>query len=75
MDGTFEIAKPNEIKATLHLTMTIGDWKELREQLVKKWPGSRLSSMITDLVFQAEKTFFEENEVEERYDRGIQENS
>ncbi len=33
MDSIMQIVDPDSIKMELTLTMTLGDWKELREQL------------------------------------------
>ena len=60
MNGRFMIENPDEIKATMKITMTVKDWTELRDQLAKAYPSWGLSSMITDLISQARKVFYEE---------------
>lgn len=58
MRGTFELLKPDEMEATLTVTATVKDWKQLRDQLVDRYPSWQLSSIVADLVHQAELKFF-----------------
>jgi hypothetical protein len=58
MQARFMIERPDEIEATLKITMKVKDWEILREQLVGKWPSSDLSSTITDLLSQARKRIY-----------------
>lgn len=60
MNGRFKAENPNKIEFTLTVTATAEEWITLRDQLQEKWPSSRLSTMITDLVSQARKIFWEE---------------
>lgn len=62
MKARFMVESPDEIEATMKITMTIREWTELRDQLANKWPSSRLSSFITDLVMQARKVYYAEHE-------------
>lgn len=52
MKGTFKIQKPEQIEATLNLTMTLADWEILEKQLSERWPGSDLSRLIHTLRIQ-----------------------
>ncbi|GAG22865.1 unnamed protein product [marine sediment metagenome] len=63
MNGTFEIQKPGEVIATVTISMKVKEWEELKEQLEQKWPSSDLSSLITDLVWQAKKTFYKSEDL------------
>jgi hypothetical protein len=65
MRTTFKICSPDEIQATLTVTMTVKEWRELRTQLVDSWPSWQLSRDIGDVIRQAEKTFYANTEAEE----------
>lgn len=56
----FYATKPDEMKFTLEISMTLGDWKKLKDQLVHKqeWPGWSLEDEIQDLISQAERDYF-----------------
>ena len=58
------IENPQEIEATLKLTMSIKEWEDLRDQLENKWPSSRLSDYITDVITQARKVYYAEQEAQ-----------
>ncbi len=60
MEGRFLANEPEQIVFTMKITATAKEWEELRDQLAQKWPSSRLSNMITDLLSQARKVFYEE---------------
>ncbi len=53
-----KVLEPDTIKMELTMSMSLKDWKALREQLVREWPSSSLSLEITDMVSQAEKWFY-----------------
>jgi len=59
MKGTFQIELPDKIDATLTVTMTLAEWKQLRAQVAGNWPGWKFSEMITDLIRHAEKQFYQ----------------
>ncbi len=65
MKARFMIEKPDDMAAKMVITMTVGEWTELRDQLAHKWPSSQLSGMITDLLSQARKVFYTEKETGE----------
>ena len=54
---------PESIVYTMTITMTAKEWEDLREQLQQKWPSSRLSSSITDLLAQARKIYWSEDDL------------
>lgn len=58
MQARFMIEKPDEIKATMKITMTVAEWTELRDQLASKWPSSRLSQAITQVLVEAKRTYY-----------------
>ncbi len=50
MKARMTVINPDKIEATLSITMTIKDWKELRETMSNKYPAWHLRSAITDLI-------------------------
>jgi hypothetical protein len=56
------IESPGKIEATLKIRMQVSEWEELRDQLTQRWPSSRLSEAITNLLSQARKVFYEEHQ-------------
>lgn len=60
MNARFKMENPKAAEYTLTLTMTAKEWEELRDQLAEKWPSSRLSSVISDLLAQARRIFWAE---------------
>ena len=62
MKSRFMVEKPDDIEMTMKITMSIKDWTDLRDQLEQKYPSWRLSGMITNLLSQARKVFYEEHQ-------------
>ena len=58
MKARFMIENPDNIEATIKITMTVKEWVELRDQLEHKWPSSRLSDAITSVVIEARKVYY-----------------
>lgn len=58
MRATFKIDSPDSLTATVKMTMTVKEWRELEQQLPTQWPSSRLSSAILSLLRDADKTFY-----------------
>ena len=58
MKARFMIENPSEIEATMEITMNLKMWKELQKQLSEAHPSWKLSSYISDLLYQAEQTFY-----------------
>lgn len=58
MQARFMIEKPDEIVATMKLTMPVKEWEELRDQLSSKWPSHDFSRAINDLLSQARKVVY-----------------
>ncbi len=59
------VTNPEKIKFTLEITMTLEDWKKLGEKLPSDYIGNRILYPITDMVCQAGKEFYPENNIEE----------
>ena len=64
MKARFMIESPDEINATMKITMTVKEWTELRDQLDNKWPSWKLSSAISDVLSQARKVYYADHEIE-----------
>lgn len=58
MKARFMIENPQEIEATLKITMTVKEWEELRDQLQGKWPSSRLNAAITSVLTDARRVVY-----------------
>src|SRR3546814_7913527 len=54
MKTVFQIQKPDDMQATIVLTATVGEFRELRTQLSGKWPSAEFSRSIGDVIRQAE---------------------
>jgi hypothetical protein len=65
MKARYELIDVDEIEATLKITMTVGDWKRLNEQLSAKWPSWKLSGLIDRITSRANSYFEEKEEVDE----------
>ena len=62
MQMRFVIEKPDEAEATMKITMTVREWRELGDQLKNEYPSWRLGSAINRLVSHARKVYYAENE-------------
>ena len=58
MKAEFAVERPDAVQMTLHLTMPLSEWKDLRRQLDPLWPSSRLRETITEMVIMAEHHFY-----------------
>jgi hypothetical protein len=58
MKARYMIEEPNAVEATMKITMTVKEWEDLRDQLAQRWPSSRLSSAITNLLSEARKVVY-----------------
>lgn len=58
MKARYMVERPDEIEMTAKITMTAKEWDELRDQLANKWPASRLSSIITEMLADARRVFY-----------------
>ena len=54
MRGKFKLDNPDEMQASLTITMSVKQWRDLRDQLDSKWPSVRLAGFIGGLIRQAE---------------------
>jgi hypothetical protein len=61
MKASMKLTKPDDVEATITLTMTLAQWKLLRVSVVDDagyQPGGKLREAIDDLVRQATKAFY-----------------
>ncbi|MBU9293049.1 hypothetical protein KTD18_15990 [Burkholderia multivorans] len=64
MKSEFKILRPDEVPMTLTMTMTLGEWKKLQEQLATTYPSWKLSANIGEMVRLATTTFAETKELD-----------
>ncbi len=62
MKGTFELESPDKLQATITLTASVAEWRELRGKLNRGWPTSNLRDVIDDLIYQAGCSFYSDGE-------------
>jgi len=48
--GRFGIQKLNEVEATLTVTMTVGEWRDVLKQLSTKWPSWKFGEVILEMI-------------------------
>jgi hypothetical protein len=58
MKAKFEATDPEEMEFTMTVTMTLHEWQQLRVQCKNDYPGFRLSSVISDMVVQANQAYW-----------------
>ncbi len=59
MRSTFAFTNPDNLECTLNTTMSMKDWKDLRDQLLTgNFLSGDLHDDITNMVNQAEKVFY-----------------
>ena len=56
MKAIMRFNNTDEISATLSFTFTVAEWKKLKADLGRNYPGWQIESAISDLVRQVEKT-------------------
>lgn len=59
------LADPDKLEATATITMTVGEWRRLREQLVSQHPSWRLASAIDEAIRDAERVFYSQSTTSE----------
>lgn len=58
MRTKFEFNKPDDLVATVSVTMSVKEFRELRKQLKNEWPSWKLGDAIGDVIRQAETVFY-----------------
>ncbi|MEN6302230.1 MAG: hypothetical protein ABFD96_05855 [Armatimonadia bacterium] len=63
MSIRMRLTKPDEIEATMSITLTLKDWKKLRDQIsTNEYPAWTLDRQIRDMILRLE-TFVAQDEV------------
>lgn len=62
MRSTFKLDNPDDMQATMTLTMSVKEWRQLRKQLSDSWPSWDFSRQIGDLIGAAEAHFYAKEE-------------
>ena len=57
LKASFTAQEPGQIEYTLTMTMRLDEWAQLSGQLSEKYPSWKLSSVISDMVYQAKSKF------------------
>lgn len=56
---TAKVLNPDNIEVTMSITMTIGHWKVLREQMGTEWPAWDVGRQIRDTISKVENVIFD----------------
>ena len=58
----YQIEKPSDVLMTVHLTATVGEFRQLCDQLGEKYPSWEFASDLRKAIATAEKTYSLEHE-------------
>lgn len=61
IDIKARINEPEDVEATLTISMTLKEWIELAEQLSDAHPSWKLTSAINDVVYKVKGVFVPED--------------
>ncbi len=64
MKASMKVEKPGEIEMTATLTMTMAQWDDVRKQLEHKWPSTWLSSVIHEMLMDAQRVYYPSDDAE-----------
>jgi hypothetical protein len=69
MKATYKLTDPDSVEATLTVTMTLGNWKKIRQQLYHAkaalaYPNFKVREAIDDMIGKAENVFETEGAIE-----------
>ena len=64
MRADFTVINPEKIEMELTITMSLGQWIKLQDELPDEWPACDLNSKIDDMIRQAEAHFYPKQEEE-----------
>lgn len=65
MKAAFQIQSPDEVQVSMTLTMSLKDWRRLREQLAAQYPAWYVGRAISELVGKATEAFHAKHDVTE----------
>ena len=57
MRGKFALVDPEEMEASLTVTMKIKDWRDLMRQMPHPWPAAEFGSLLATMIGEAGQTF------------------
>lgn len=57
--ATYQLVNVDDVFATMTLTMSIKEWRELRAKMPQEWPAWEFGSRISEMIRHAEKQFSE----------------
>jgi hypothetical protein len=52
-----QVVNPDSVNLSLTITMSLGEWKQLRDQLARTYPSWRLAETIGETVTHVEQHF------------------
>lgn len=58
MRAKFQIENPDDVLATITITLPIRDWRALNKQLKSEWPSWKFGEVVGQAIRQAEKVFY-----------------
>ena len=59
MKATYQLNRTDQIEATMTITMTVSEWKDLAaQQKDREWPSWRFAGAIQDMIRKAEEKFW-----------------
>lgn len=60
MKAQFQLIDPEAMEASITLTMTLKQWREVMRQQPHQWPACRVAELIAGVIGQANQTFTSE---------------
>ena len=63
MIATAKVKDPGEVKVTMTITMTVGSWKAIRDELSSKYLPNKFREKIRHLIDKVERTLYDESEL------------
>ena len=64
MKARIQLVEPNKMLATVTITMSVSEWRELNEQLTAKWPSWAFSKLLGDVIAKATASFDADTETQ-----------
>jgi hypothetical protein len=65
MKAVFNVENPDDVEFTLTITMPLGEWKRLKDQLANSYPAWKLGHAISDMIRQADTHFHQKTDASE----------
>ena len=58
MKSSFKLLNADKLECELKVTMTLEDWRLVKQELAKSHPSVVLARAIGDMIYQAEQVFY-----------------